>query len=90
MRGGQRLIWFRLDVLRQPTVLGKRLEVSQTGYNQVSPKICCKPARSSQQILHDRHMEFIWFLDAQEAKWSNRHYDRAVCGHSSTPHWNGD
>ena len=72
-RGGQRLIWFRLDVLSQPTVLGKRLEVSQTGYNQVSPKICSKPARSSQQILHDRHMEFIWFLDAQEAKWSKRH-----------------
>ena len=89
-RGGQRLIWFRLDVLRQPTVLGKRLEVSQTGYNQVSPKICSKPARSSQQILHDRHMEFIYFLDAQEAKWSNQHHDRAVCGHSSTPHWNGD
>jgi hypothetical protein len=90
MRGGQRLIWFRLDVLRQPTVLGKRLEVSQTGYNQVSPKICSKPARSSKQILHDRHMEFNYFLDAQEAKWSNQHHDRAVCGHSSTPHWNGD
>ena len=59
MRGGQRLIWFRLDVLRQPTVLGKLLELSQMGYNQVSPKICSKPARSSQQILHDRHMEFI-------------------------------
>jgi hypothetical protein len=42
-------------------------------YNQVSPKICSKPARSSQQILHDRHMEFIWFLDAQEAKWGNQH-----------------
>jgi hypothetical protein len=72
-RGGQRLIWFRLDVLRQPTVLGKLLELSQMVYNQVSPKICSKPARSSQQILHDRHMEFIWFLDAQEAKWSNQH-----------------
>jgi hypothetical protein len=67
-RGGQRLIWFRLDVLCQPVVLAKRLEVSQTGYNQVSsPKICSKPARSSQQILHDRHMEIIYFLDAQEA-----------------------
>jgi hypothetical protein len=30
-------------------------------------------------------MEFIYFLDAQEAKWSNQHH-----GHSSTPHWNGD
>jgi hypothetical protein len=50
------------------------LEVSQTGYDQVSPKICSKPARSShQQILHDRHMEIIYFLDAQEAKWSNQH-----------------
>ena len=73
MRGGQRLIWFRLDVLRQPAVLGKRLEVSQTGYNQVSPKICSRPARSSHQVLHDRHMEIIYFLDAQEAKWSKRH-----------------
>jgi hypothetical protein len=72
-RGGQRLIWFRLNVLRQPAVLGKLLELPQMGYNQVSPKICSKPARSSQQILHDRHMEFIWFLDAQEAKWSKRH-----------------
>jgi hypothetical protein len=72
-RGGQRLIWFRLDVLRQPAVLGKLLELSQMGHNQVSPKICSKPARSSQQILYDRHMEFIWSLDAQEAKWSNQH-----------------
>jgi hypothetical protein len=47
--------------------------IADGGYNQVSPKICSKPARSSQQILHDRHMEFIWFLDAQEAKWSKRH-----------------
>jgi hypothetical protein len=47
-------------------------KLSQMGYNQVSPKICSKPARSSQQILHDRHMEFICFLDAQEAKWSNQ------------------
>jgi hypothetical protein len=45
------------------------------GYNQVSPIICSKPARPSQQILHDRHMEFICCLGAQEAKWSNQYYE---------------
>jgi hypothetical protein len=59
---GQRLIWFRLDVLRQPTVLGKRLEVSQTGYNQVSPKICSKPSScaliptDSARQAHENHL----------------------------------
>jgi hypothetical protein len=74
-RGGQRLIWFRLDVLRQPTVLGKLLELSQMGYNQVSPNICSKPALISTDSFGYAS------VDSLDMSWLplSRFESRAVC-----------
>jgi hypothetical protein len=48
-------------------------EVSQTGHNEVSNQGPNGTGSMAHQILHDRHADNIYFLDAKEAKWSKRH-----------------